>query len=57
MVQNEVRRGSNALGNAWMFLGQVERPVARSKRTYIAIQTMSKHFVSPLNSRQTVHKH
>ena len=25
--------------------------------TYAAIQTMPKHFISSLNSRQTVHKH
>ena len=26
------------------------------KNTYVTIQTMSKHFVSSLNSRQAVHK-
>ena len=25
--------------------------------TYVTIQTMSKHLVSPLNSHQTVHRH
>ena len=30
--------------------------ISRSRTIYAAIQTTSKHFVSPLNSRQAVHK-
>ena len=54
MVQSKVPVMPAGMFPAW----QVERPVARSKRTlmYVTIQTTSKHFVSSLNSRQAVHK-